>query len=83
MVNVLTDTFRSIEVEGKEGKLRIDEGDTIRFNTEQGELVQGTVTKLSGKGEKAKVQIIPVGAEREEIWSFGVVMEGSLEVMTE
>lgn len=81
MVEVLVDTFRSVVIEGKSGEpLRINEGDSIKFNTEQGELVAGVITKLSGKGEKVKIQIIPVGAEREEIWNIYTIAEGSLEV---
>ena len=84
MVNVLTDTFRSIEVVGKDDKtLRIDEGDVVKFSTEHGELIEGIVSKLSGKGGRAKIQICPTGAEREEIWSVLVMSEGSLEVVKE
>jgi formylmethanofuran dehydrogenase subunit D len=84
MVEVLTDTFRSIEVAKEDGnKLRIDEGNPIRFVTEQGEIIEGIVTKLSGKGDKAKIQIIPNGAVAEQIWSVLTIKEGTLEVVAE
>lgn len=80
MVNVITDVFRSFEVESKDGTVRIDEGHNVKFVTEAGEIVKGRVTKISGKGEKAKIQIVPDGAEKEEIWSLMVMAEGSLEL---
>ena len=80
MVNVVTDAFKSFEVASKDGTIRIDEGDNIKFVTEAGEIVKGRITKISGKGEKAKIQIVPDGAEKEEIWSLMVMAEGSLEL---
>lgn len=80
MVNVVADPYKSFEVEGKNGTIRINEGDNVKFVTEAGEIVKGRVTKISGKGEKAKIQIVPEGAEKEEIWSLMVMVEGSLEL---
>ncbi|HHX67229.1 MAG TPA: hypothetical protein GX708_04120 [Gallicola sp.] len=80
MVNVVADPYKSFEVEGKNGTIRINEGDNVKFVTESGEIVAGRVTKISGKGEKAKIQIVPTGAEKEEIWSLMVMVEGSLEL---
>jgi translation initiation factor IF-1 len=80
MVNVENDVFRSFEVSSKNGIIRIDEGDNVKFCTEAGEEVKGRVAKISGKGEKAKIQIVPEGAEKEEIWSLIVMAEGSLEL---
>ena len=61
MLNVITDTFRSIEVDGKNGKTRIDEGNNVRFCTDSGEIIEGIVLKLSGKGEKAKIYYHDIG----------------------
>jgi translation initiation factor IF-1 len=74
MVNVVTDVFRSIEVEGEDGTVRINEGDRVAFVVEDtGDVKNGTVTKLSGKGEKAKIQIVPVNSSCEEVWSVLVI----------
>jgi translation initiation factor IF-1 len=78
MVNVVTDVFKSFEVEGKNGTIRIDEGDKIKFCTEAGVDKRGVVTKIQGKGEKAKIQILPEGKECEEVWSVMVMAENSL-----
>lgn len=83
MVNVVTDAFKSFEVEGKNGTIRVDEGDKIKFCTEAGEVISGTVSKIQGKGEKTKIQILPIGKECEEVWSLMVMAEGSLEVIKE
>jgi hypothetical protein len=78
MIITVTNTFKSVEVETTEGALRIDEGMKIKFTVETGELISGTLTKISGKGEKTKLQIIPYGAQKEEIWALAVMAEGSL-----
>jgi hypothetical protein len=82
MVLVSENPFKSVEVEITEGTLRIDEGMKIKFVTETGELISGTLTKISGKGEKTKLQIIPYGAQKEEIWALAVLQEGSLAIDT-
>ena len=82
MVNVNKDTFRSIIVAGEDGDIRVDEGNVVKFTVEStGEAKSGTVTKVSGKGEKAKLQIIPVGFEHEEVWSVIAMEEDSLQVI--
>jgi predicted transcriptional regulator len=78
MVLVSENPFKSVEVETKEGTLRIDEGMKIKFAAETGEKISGTLTKISGRGEKTKLQIIPYGAQKEEIWALAVMMESSL-----
>ena len=79
MVEVLTDTFRSVEVAKADyTSLRVDEGDTIQFTTDDGELVRGHVDKISGKGEKVKFEITRDKASWSEIWSVIVMKEGSL-----
>ena len=44
------------------------EGSQIEFVTESGENVVGQVLKITGKGEKTKLQIMPIGADCEQIW---------------
>lgn len=78
MVNVTTDVYKSFEVEGLNGTIRIDEGDKVKFCTEAGVDKRGVVTKIQGKGEKAKIQILPEGKECEEVWSVMVMAECSL-----
>ena len=79
---VETDAFKSFEILDENGKvIRVDEGDSIQFALESGEKVKGRVTKISGKGEKTKLQIVPEGGQKEEIWSVLVIAEGSLSVI--
>jgi len=80
MVLTTTNPFKSVEVETANGVLRIDEGMKITFAAETGEKISGTLTKISGKGEKTKLQIIPYGAQKEEIWGLSVMAEGSLHI---
>jgi len=82
LVNVVTDVFRSIEVTNENDEIiRIDEGNEIQFATEDGEVVKGRLTKISGKGEKTKLQIVPEDGQKEEIWSVMVMEDGSLNVI--
>lgn len=79
MVNVSADAFKSVVVKNLNGEdLRIDEGMNIKFCTESGESISGELVKISGKGEKTKLQIIPYGTQKEEIWAMVVMAEGSL-----
>ena len=81
MVTVNTDAFKSVEVLKGDNVIRIDEGDLINFATETGESITGRVTKISGKGEKTKLQIVPKDSQKEEIWSVLVMAEDSLTVV--
>lgn len=81
MVTVNTDAFKSVEVLKGDNVIRIDEGDLINFATETGESITGRVTKISGKGEKTKLQIVPKDSQKEEIWSVLVMAEDSLIVV--
>lgn len=82
MVMVETDAYKSLGVLNVDGEeIRVDEGDSIQFTTEDGVVVTGKLTKISGKGEKTKLQIVPEGGQKEEIWSVLVMAEGSLEVV--
>jgi len=80
MVNVITDVFKSFEIEGEDGIIRIDEGDSVRFCTEAGVVKRGIIKKIQGKGEKAKIQILAEDKECEEVWSLIVMAEGSLKI---
>lgn len=81
MVTVSTDAYKSVEVLNGKRVVRIDEGDFIAFTTETGEIITGRVTKISGKGEKTKLQIVPKDSQKEEIWSVLVMAEDSLTVV--
>jgi hypothetical protein len=81
MITVETDTFRSIILGSSKGEIRVDEGDKIKFVTENGEEKIGVVMKISGKGEKAKLQIMPQNSECEEVWSVLVMKEDTLEII--
>ena len=83
MVSVETDAFKSVEVLNGNDVIRIDEGNFIQFTTEMGELIEGRLTKISGKGKKTKLQIVPKDSQKEEIWSVEVIQENSLTVEEE
>lgn len=68
-----------IEFEGK--TTTVNEGDPISFVVETGELIEGITNKISGKGEKTKLQINPFGKEYEQIWSIVSIKEGTLKVI--
>jgi hypothetical protein len=72
--NVMT-----VEFDGKETV--VQEGDEIQFVVETGEIIEGVVNKISGKGEKTKLQINPFGKEYETIWSIISIKEGTLKVI--
>ena len=83
MVIVEVDAYKSVEVLDESGSvIRVNEGDNIQFVTEDGVVVKGKLKKISGKGEKTKLQIVPVGDQKEEIWSVVVMAEGSLVVVS-
>ncbi len=84
MTIIKQNPYKSIVVEDEHGRdVTISEGDKIRFCTEGGELKKGYVTKLQGKDDKLKIQIVPVGGECEEIWSLISMADGSLNLDTE
>ena len=47
------------------------------------EVKQGIITKISGKGEKTKVCIEPIGKNHEEIWKVSTMADNSLKVIKE
>lgn len=54
----------------------------IRFAcANDGEIVEGGLIKISGKKDKTKFQIIPVGAVKQEIWSLTDIAERSVEIL--
>ena len=84
MIQVEVNPYKSVIILDKDGEeVLISEGDKVRFCTESGEVKQGVVTKLQGKDEKLKVQIMPLGGQCEEIWMTAVMSEGSLVLDTE
>jgi hypothetical protein len=68
-----------VEFEGK--TTTINEGDQISFVVESGELIEGVLEKISGKGEKTKLQINPFDKEYQQIWSIVSIKEGTLKVI--
>lgn len=81
MIVVAENPYKSFEVEtALETILRIDEGMKVAFATETGEKVSGTLIKISGKGEKTKIQIMPYGEQKQEIWPLICMQEGSLHI---
>jgi len=80
LITIDTNPYKSIIVDS-EGKLvTIREGDKIKFCLESGLVKRGTVTKLQGKEDKLKIQMMPKEKECEEIWSVMVMVDGSLKL---
>jgi len=69
------------EIEGK--TIVINEGDEVKFMTESGSIKTGTVIKLGGKAEKAKITIAPTGINCEETWSVMSITDNQLSVFNE
>ena len=59
-------TVVEFEINGE--TVAVHEGNQIEFVTESGENVVGQVVKITGKGEKTKLQIMPIEADCEQIW---------------
>jgi hypothetical protein len=70
-----------VEIDGK--TVVINEGDEVKFMTESGSIKTGTVIKLGGKGEKAKITIAPTGINCEETWSVMSITDNQLTVLGE
>jgi protein involved in polysaccharide export with SLBB domain len=85
MVNVITPTFKSIEVENKRNEvIRINVGDEVKFDVvETGEVKQGIlldISKVSKKG-KFSITIKPNGATNKEVWEQEDIATNSLELV--
>jgi hypothetical protein len=70
-----------MESEFEDEMTTIQEGNQIRFVVESGEIIEGTLNKISGSKEKTKLQINPFGKEYETIWSVVSIKEGTLKVI--
>ena len=79
MVMVEKDAFKSIILDGK---LRVDEGDTIEFVVEStGEMKKGALLKIKGKKEKTEFEILPEMSEHKETWFLITIKEKSIKVL--
>ena len=79
MVQVERDAYKSIVVMCKNQEITISENDKITFVSDfTGEKKVGILTKISGKGEKTKLQIIPDGSQYEEVWPIIIIKEDTL-----
>ena len=84
MVKIEKDAYKSFVVMVDEEEVVISEGDKVEFVSEfTGEKKVGTITKISGKGDKTKIQIMPVNSQCEEVWSITVIAEDSLKLFEE
>jgi hypothetical protein len=78
-----SDAWNVLEVEIDSKVVVINEGDEVKFMTESGAIKTGTVIKLGGKGEKAKITIAPTGINCEETWSVMSITDNQLQVISE
>jgi len=84
MVEIKVDPYKSVVILDADGEeLTISEGDNIQFCLDSGLVKEGRITKLQGKGDKLKIQMMPKEKECEEIWSAVVMSEGSLRLIEE
>lgn len=82
MINVVENPYRCMEVETNNGVVTISEGTKIKFCTEAGVDIRGTLLKIKGKGEKIKLEILPVNSDHQETWESAVIAAGSLNLDT-
>jgi len=84
MVEIKVDPYKSVIILDADGEeLTISEGDNIQFCLDSGLVKEGRITKLQGKGDKLKIQMMPKEKECEEIWPAVVISEGSLKLIEE
>ena len=84
MVEIKVDPYKSVVILDADGEeLTISEGDSIQFCLDSGLVKEGRITKLQGKGDKLKIQMMPKEKECEEIWPAVVISEGSLKLIEE
>lgn len=81
MIIIEKNPYKSIVIQNEEGEnITICEGDQIQFCLDSGIVKKGRITKLQGKDDKLKIQMIPDEKECEEIWPVVVMSEGSLKL---
>ena len=84
MIVVDVNPYKSVIVlDEEENPILVSEGDKIEFVLESGEVKKGTVTKLNGKNEKLKIQMLNEEKTHEEIWPIISMAEGSLKLVEE
>jgi len=85
LIEIKKDAYKSIVVEVEdENEEIISEGQKIEFAIEgTGEKKSGYLKKITGKGDKTKIQIVPFGCQHEEIHSISVIEETSLQLIKE
>ena len=76
-----SEAWNVFEFEYEDKITTVNEGDTIEFVVESGELKTGVILKASGKGEKTKIKIVPTNTPCEEIWSVMDIQEGTFKVI--
>lgn len=82
MINILSNPYKSIEIETECGNIIIKEGDSVEFIVEStGEVVKGIVTKFVSKDEKLKIQIFSAEKTCELIYPVILMSEGSLKLV--
>jgi hypothetical protein len=75
-----TTVWNQIKVESEDGEFIINEGDTVQFVTNSGEVKQGLAIKLSGKKEKVKIKVA-FDDEHDETWGICSIKEDTLKVV--
>lgn len=81
MVIIERNPYKSIIIQNEEGEnITLSEGDQIQFCLDSGLVKKGKITKLQGKDDKLKIQMIPDDGECEQIWPVVVISEGSLKL---
>lgn len=84
MILVDTNPYKSVVVLNEnEDRVTLSEGDHIQFTLESGEVRQGTLTKMLGKDEKLKIQMLSSEKNCEEIWPTLIMVDGSLKLAEE
>jgi len=82
MVEIKVNPYKSVVVLDNDGEeLTISEGNQVQFCLDSGLVKKGRITKLQGKGDKLKIQLLPNEKECEEIWPIVVISDGSLRLI--
>lgn len=75
-----TTNWTRIKIENEDSEFIINEGDTVQFVTNSGEVKQGLAAKLSGQKEKVKIKLV-FDDEHSETWGICSIKEGTLKVI--